>query len=245
MSEDGSWRDPRRLAFHALTILAVLVCIAAARWQWDRAHRTEADAVPEGPVVALADLDPAETFSGMRVRIDGAYDPANEVLVAPRQRDGRAGAWVLTPLLPRGADGRADAAAVAIVRGWVPEGTAPAAPPGGEVSVVGVLVADSRAPGALPEGAPATLEVVDTGALAQFAGYPVRSGWFALQQQEPAGVDQPLPLQVTELPGADVGLNLRNAAYALQWVVFAGFVLFFWSRFRKAYADRPEQELPR
>ncbi len=245
MSEDGSWRDPHRVAFHVLTVLAVVVCLLAARWQWDRANRSEADAVPEGPVVALADLDPRTTFSGMRVRLDGEFDVANEVLVAPRSRDGQAGAWVLTPLLPEGSAGPDQAAAVGVVRGWVPDGAVPAAPPAGSVSVVGVLVADSRAPGAQPVGEPPTLEVVDTGALAQHAGYPIRSGWFALQQLAPAGVDQPLPLQVTELPGADVGLNLRNAAYALQWVVFAGFVLFFWSRFRKVYVERSEQELAR
>jgi hypothetical protein len=47
------------------------------------------------------------------------------------------------------------------------------------------------------------------------------------------------------LPGAEVGLNWRNAAYAAQWVAFAGFVLFFWIRFRREYHDdRAEQEIP-
>ena len=71
MSARGSRIEPRRLAFHLLTALAVVACIVAARWQWDRAHRTEADAVPAGPVVALADLDPTTTYSGMRVRVTG------------------------------------------------------------------------------------------------------------------------------------------------------------------------------
>jgi cytochrome oxidase assembly protein ShyY1 len=244
MPGDGSWREPRRLAFHVLTLLAIAVCLVAARWQWDRAHRSEADAVPEGPVVSLADLDPTTAFSGMRVRLEGTFDTAHEVLVSPRPRDGQPGAWVLTPLQPDGA-GSGTSSAVAVVRGWVPQGSAPTPPPAGEVSVVGVLVADARSVGVLPQGDPPTLEAVDTGALASHAGYPVRSGWFALQELSPPGVDQPLPLQVTELPGADVGLNLRNAAYALQWVVFAGFVVFFWSRFRRTYVERSEQELPR
>jgi hypothetical protein len=67
----------------------------------------------------------------------------------------------------------------------------------------------------------------------------------ALQDLQPPAAAQPMPLLVTELPGADVGLNWRNAAYALQWVVFAGFAIFFWNRFRREYVDRPEQELPR
>ncbi len=257
MSAGGSWSDPRRLGFHVLTVLAVLVCIVAARWQWDRANRSEADAVPDGPVVALADLDPATAFSGMRVGITGVFDTEHEVLVAPRPREGQDGAWVLTPMQPTAADGSvspddgtsADPAStsVAVVRGWVPAGQRPTPPPTGIVDLVGVLVADSRqAAPILTDGDPPTLIAVDTGALAEHAGYPVRSGWFALTDLRPAGEGQPLPLQVTELPGAEVGLNWRNAAYALQWVVFAGFVLFFWSRFRHDHVRRPaEQETSR
>jgi cytochrome oxidase assembly protein ShyY1 len=248
MSDRGSGWDPRRLAFHVLSVLAVVVCVVAAAWQWDRATRTEADAVPDDPIVALADLDPTEAYSGMRVRIDGTFDPDHEALVAPRPRAGQDGAWVLTPLLPS-ADGDAGAgqpAAAAIVRGWIPAGTSPAPPPSGPVSVVGVLVADSRQPGAAAQGEPPTLDRVDTGALEALAGYPVRTGWFALADLQPAGSGQPLPLLVTELPGAEVGLNWRNAAYALQWIVFAGFVAFFWNRFRREYVQRPvEQEMPR
>lgn len=231
-----SARSPgRRLALHALTLLAVLVCVVAARWQWDRAHRTEADAVPDAPAVALADLDPTTAYAGMRVLLEGAFDPEREVLVAPRDRDGAAGAWVLTPLQPAGTD-----VAVGVVRGWVPQGTAVPAPPAGPVRVEAVLVADARRPGvAVAPGERPTIEQVDTGVLAAVAGYPVRSGWFALQAMQPAGTGQPLPLQVTELPGADVGLNWRNAAYAVQWIAFAGFAAFFWHRFRRDTIDTP------
>ena len=245
MPEAGSWRQPRRLAFHLATILAIAVCVVAARWQWDRAHRTEADAVPDVPVVALADLDPTTAYAGMRVRISGEFDTAHEVLVAPRVRDDQPGSWVLTPLIPTASGSGDGAPAVAVVRGWIPDGAEAAEPPDGEVSVLGVLVADSRSPGTQPSGDPPTLELVDTGALAGYAGYPVRSGWFALQDLQPAGVDQPEPLRVAELPGAAVGLNWRNAAYAVQWIVFAGFAVFFWNRFRRELVDRPEQELTR
>jgi cytochrome oxidase assembly protein ShyY1 len=242
---DRAWRDPRRLSFHLLTVLAVVVCVVAARWQWDRAHRTEADAVPEGPVVALADLDPTTTFSGMRASLTGRFDPQHQALISPRPRNGEPGSWVLTPLLPDAGTSGATATAVAVVRGWIPAGLAPGAPPAGTVTVVGVLVADSRQPGVTAAGDPPTLDRVDTGALEALAGYPIRSGWFALQSMEPTTGDQPVPLLVTELPGADVGLNWRNAAYAAQWVAFAGFVLFFWVRFRREYqTDRPEQEIP-
>ena len=110
-----------------------------------------------------------------------------------------------------------------------------------------MLVADARHPGATVEqGDPPTMGEVDTGALAELAGYPVRSGWLALEDLHPPAEGQPVALQVTELPGADVGLNWRNAAYAIQWVVFAGFAVFFWNRFRHEYVDPPvEQETSR
>ena len=235
MSAGGSWTDPRRLGFHVLTVLAVLVCIVAARWQWDRANRSEADAVPEGPVVALADLDPATAFSGMRVGITGVFDAEHEVLVAPRPRDGQDGAWVLTPMQPTAADGRspptrssADPASTrspSCAAGCRPASARPHRRRGSSRSSASSSPTPGRpAPRSPTAGDPPTLAVVDTGALAEHAGYPVRSGWFALTDLRPAGEGQPLPLKVTELPGADVGLNWRNAAYALQWVVFAGFV---------------------
>lgn len=249
MPGGGAPPGPRRLGLTFLAVLAVLVCAAAAWWQWDRANRSEADAVPETPAVALADLDPATAFSGMQVRLRGEFDVQHEVLVDPRPRDGRDGSWVLTPLLPTvGADGdgpaSVDGAALAVVRGWIPRGERPAPPPPGVIELVGVLVADSRRPDvAVVAGDPPTVSIVDTGALSAHAGYPVRSGWYALRSLRPTGVDQPLPLQVTELPGADVGLNWRNAAYAIQWVVFAVFVVVFWNRFRREPVDRPiEQE---
>lgn len=233
-----------RLAFHGLTVLAILVCLVAARWQWQRAHRTQADAVPDTPVVALADLDPRSAFAGMRVSVVGQFDADHEVLVAPRPRDGQPGAWVMTPLLPSqfGDAQPADGTAVAVVRGWVPQGQPPGDTPAGEVTLTGVLVADSREPGVRPLGSPPTLATVDTGALAQHAGYPVRSGWLALQDLRPGQPGQPVPLDVTDLPGADVGLNWRNAAYAVQWVVFAGFVVFFWNRFRRELTERPQEQ---
>lgn len=232
MSPSGPWRDPRRWAFHLLTVLAVVVCVLAAWWQWDRAHRTEADAVPDAPAVPLSELDPAASFAGMRVSVTGHWDATHDLLVAPRDRDGQPGAWVLTPMIPDGGP------AVAVVRGWIPQGANPPAPEEARASVVGVLVADARAPQAAVSGEPPALASVDTGALSRWAGYPIRSGWIALQRSDPAGRGQPLPLAVTELPGAEVGLNWRNAAYAVQWVVFAGFVLFFWNRFRREYAEQ-------
>jgi len=241
----GARLRPDRLGFHLLTLVALLVCVVAARWQWERAYRTVDDAVPDTAVVTLSDLDPRTAYSGMRVSVTGRFDPDHQILVEPRPREGVTGAWVLTPLVPGPAtatDSGQGGTAVAIVRGWVPAGQAPGTPPLDQVTVVGVLVSDVRVPGALATGEPPSLPVVDTGALSELAGYSVRSGWLALQELDPPESDQPAPLSVKDLPGADVGLSWRNAAYAVQWIVFAGFVVFFWSRFRRELVERPRDQ---
>ncbi len=222
-----------RVATVLVAVSAIVVCVLMAHWQWDRAHRTAVDAVPTGEVVALSDLDPTSAFSGMRVRLTGRYDQDHTFLVGPRRSAGVDGAWVLTALTPD------DGPAVAVVRGWIPAGATPAPAPTGTVHVLTVLVADEER--SLPGAAPAPgalLPAVDTGALASGAGFPVRSGWFAViaetgtgRTTEPgvAGSEPtaPSPLQVADLPGADLGMNWRNAAYALQWLVFAGFVVLY------------------
>ena len=96
----GARLRPDRLGFHLLTLVALLLCVVAARWQWERAYRTVDDAVPDTAVVALSDLDPRTAYSGMRVSVTGRFDPDHQILVEPRQREGVTGAWVLTPLVP-------------------------------------------------------------------------------------------------------------------------------------------------
>lgn len=243
-----------RIGFHVFTVVAILICLLAARWQWQRAHRTDGEAVPVVPAVAWSAFDPQSSFSGQRVSLTGKFVPG-QVLVAPRERDGRPGAWVYTPFLPESpaADGT-QRAAVGVLRGWVPQGATAAelAPPEGTVTVTGILVADERRATSAATGSPPSMSRIDSGALANTAGLPVRAGWLALTDLEPVAAGQPIPLEVGELPGADVGLNWRNAAYAVQWVVFAGFAGFFWNRFRRDYfvtsdqpADRSEQEASR
>ncbi|MGV1004112.1 MAG: SURF1 family protein [Candidatus Nanopelagicales bacterium] len=230
-----------RLAFHAGSLLAVLVCLVAARWQWERAHRSAIDAVPDVPAIELAQFDPTTSTSGTRLVIRGSFDATHQILIRPRMRDGQPGGWVFTPLIPTTEAGDPPPAAWGVIRGWVADGERALAPPAGETEVRGVLVADERRPA--PEvtaGDPPEMSSIDSGALAAQAGYPVRAGWLALES--PRGAGQPLPLLVGELPGAEIGLNWRNAGYAVQWLAFAGFTGYFWNRFRIDYFGRDERE---
>jgi len=51
-------------------------------------------------------------------------------------------------------------------------------------------------------------------------------GGYVILDSAPAGlelIDAPAPI-------AEVGLNLLNVFYAIEWVVFAGFAIFLWYR---------------
>lgn len=227
----------QRIAFHLVTLVFVLACLVAARWQWHRAHRQASDVVPDTPAVALADFDPATSYSGLRLSMAGRFDGEHQLLVSPRPRGGQPGAWVFTPFLPLATAHDPAPAAFGVIRGWLPDGqTVGLQPPSGLVQVTGVLVADERRPHpSVTAGSPPATRSVDSGALAALAGYPIRAGWLAAQTRVAA--DQPDPLEVAELPGAEVGLNWRNLGYAAQWLAFAGFAGFFWNRFRRDYFE--------
>ena len=200
--------------------------------------------MPEGSVVALADLDPATAFSGMRVGITGQFDAAHEVLVEPRARDGQDGAWVLTPMQPAGADGTGTSGDPADTVGRCGArvgagGAAPGAAARGDRRRR--RGARGRCPGPRCCGRCRGPADAARGGHRRAVGPRRIPGALGLVRPDRTAGRRarasPVPLLVTELPGAEVGLNWRNAAYAVQWIVFAGFAIFFWNRFRRDYVD--------
>jgi cytochrome oxidase assembly protein ShyY1 len=130
--------------------------------------------------------------------------------------------WVVTPLRPP------TGPAVAVVRGQVADPADPqvSAVPAGTVAVVGRAQPFEGDPGSssvLPEG---QLERLTAAGLA--LPYDAVPGWVALEVQAPpstlASVPAPIGLEAT------AGIRLQNASYAVQWVLFAGFVVFLWWR---------------
>ena len=129
--------------------------------------------------------------------------------------------WVVTPLVP------ASGPAVPVARATVssPGDPAVASVTPGFVTVVGVAQPFEGDPGGtttLPAG-----QVERLTAAALGLPYPAVVA--------PSSADAP------------AGLRLQNAAYAVQWVLFAAFVVFFWWRLlrddlRGAGIDRPRQE---
>ncbi|WP_165985414.1 SURF1 family protein [Streptomyces sp. YIM 98790] len=169
------------------------------------------------------------------VTVTGRYDRDHEVVVRHRKGPGAGGSggigyFVVTPLL------QADGTAVLVNRGWVPAGDDPArlpevpAPPAGEVTVTGRLMADEttgsrgvQERSGLPEG---MVMLISSHQRAAEMGVPVLGGHLELTATDPAppeDVPQPALLDAPDHSG--IGAHF---AYALQWWFFAAMVPVGW-----------------
>jgi cytochrome oxidase assembly protein ShyY1 len=222
-----------------LSVTAVLLIVAfggMSYWQWQRAQRDEAparDTVASSQVLT-AGAPLAESDYGAPVEVTGTYDVAAQILVDHGQGE----YWVVTPLRPVVGD------AVAVARGTVSSPTAPgvATAPTGTVTVRGL---------AQPfEGDPGTPDTTDDGIAPRLTGpalalpYPGVQGWISVTSQTPEA--QPALGAVVPPFGAATtsGIRLQNAGYAVQWVIFAGFVVFVWGRFLREDSRIGQEQAP-
>jgi cytochrome oxidase assembly protein ShyY1 len=215
---------PRWLARSLLGVVLLAACVALGVWQWDRAQATlDAEYAALEVPVSVGDLAPAGADLpgenvGRPVFATGRYaEPP--LYVSNRSLDGRKGFWVLSPL------DLADGSQVAVLRGWLPE---IANVPIGDVTVNGVMqpyenfYADSTAKNGV-------IVSMSRDEIVAAWGADVRAGIVNLNSQEPALAGDPIPVPSTVQLGG-VGFPLQNFFYALQWLIFAGFVVFFWWR---------------
>lgn len=214
---------PRWLAGALLLIALVIGAIFLGRWQWDRtqeilaAERAAASQpVPISEVFTEGtDALPNEGI-GRPVTAEGEYLPQTQVAVANREDGDRPGVWIVTGLqLP-------DGTVAAIVRGSLPDASAPGAvPPTGDVMVTGVLHPDERfyADSGTPPG---TIASVAHDRLAERWGMAVLPGFVMLTDQQPLDLPAPTPVPPT-VKTADVPFPLQNFFYAFQWWIFGAF----------------------
>jgi surfeit locus 1 family protein len=230
--------QPRWLALLAVVLV---VCVGfgwLGSWQLGVARdRGEEQALREAqgrPAVPIDEvLAPQRSFTaaadGRRVTVQGTYVASEQVLVSHRLQPGGGGAvgwWVV------GAFRTSSGAWLPVVRGWVAGPGDPAADattaPSGTVSLEGVLQPDEPpASGAGP--APGQLTSLDAADLVNRWGTPIYNGFLVLTSQRPdvrAGGAQ--PQLVPPLEPQPHGIAWRNAAYAVQWWIFAGFALVMW-----------------
>jgi len=207
------------LSILALAVIAAFGVLSA--WQWQRAQRDEvvASAVPAGEVFVAGDPLAASSY-GTVVSASGTYDSAHQVVVV----HGNGTFWVVTPLQPSSGE------AIPVARATVTSLDDPAVADvtSGIVTVTGVAQpyeGDPGTPSALPAG---QTERLTASGLA--LPYPAAGGWIALQSQTPAAAVAAAPVLPPVTQQAGGNLRLQNASYAVQWLLFAGFVVFFWAR---------------
>lgn len=242
---------PRWLGLFALLVVVVVTCIQLGLWQLHVAQdKGLADALRKAhearPTVIDTVIRPHQPFpnaqSGRAVTAEGSYAAGDQFLVGPRRLGGRTGYWVVTPLVVRETGAR-----LAVVRGFVADPTRPISPPAGEVSVDGSL-APGESPADPPQGLPAWPQEaqgsIDLAVLVNRWPGPLYNAFvFAQAERTSSGAGVAVPSGLERVPPPEVvgGLKWRNAAYAVQWWVFAAFAAFMWFRMVREDAQRDDE----
>jgi cytochrome oxidase assembly protein ShyY1 len=240
---------PRWLALFALLVLIIVTFAQLGLWQLHVAQdKGLAEALRKAhearPVMVDTVVKPHQPFpnaaSARPVIAIGSYAAGGQVLVGPRRLEGREGYWVVTPLVVDGTGAR-----LAVVRGFVADpadaGTAPQEP----VQVTGALApGESPAqeqPGPTGAGEP-VLGSLDLAVLVnRWPGELYNAFVFAQGEQQVATRTAVVPgagLERVQPPQVTGGIKWRNAAYALQWWVFAAFAAFMWVKMVREDARR-------
>jgi cytochrome oxidase assembly protein ShyY1 len=224
---------PRWILLFGFAVVVAAVCVRLGIWQLHRleerrAYNAEVTAGLAQPPATAEDLfahageDPA-SLAYRRAEATGSYDTSHEVLLYGRALDGQPGNHVLTPLVLAGGE------VLIVDRGWAPieldtPPVAEAAPPGGTVTVTGVLLPGAESGGAEIErdasGLLLSVREVDLAALARESGAEVEPLFLQLETQSPP---QPGALpRPAKLPELTEGPHL---SYAIQWFTFATIAL--------------------
>ena len=232
----------------AIVVSGVFVLLS--QWQFGRSVQPE---VPVSPVTeetkALTEtLKPGNfvpgSVSDQMVTAEGSYDPAKQVLVPGRLKDGNTGYWVVAAFAVKGAPALSGVAAspqtwIPVARGWVADPDDAGAPPSGAVQLTGRLIpSEAPLPATAPE--PGRASAVSVAELINYWNVSSYPGFVAATAEVADGTDVGAaavggdlkPLNIGPQPPAQQ-VNWLNLFYSLEWVVFAGFALFIWWRLVK------------
>jgi cytochrome oxidase assembly protein ShyY1 len=231
---------PRWVGMLAALAGVVAACVLLGLWQLGVARDSgRQDAVSAASTLERAPLqqvtaphrDFQADYSNRAVTVTGTYAAERTLLVVDRRLGGRVGSWVVTPLETQGGT-------VPVLRGFV-DGTPTEVPqpPSGVVTVTGTL-----GPGESPrDGAPLPAPRVRSIDLASLVNewpgelYNVVVLASAESSGPATGLTRVPP------PDLDAPLNLRNAAYAVQWWVFGIFAIWMWWKMFRAEEQAEEQ----
>jgi len=234
-------RQPRWIAALVLALGVAVAFVLLSQWQIERgieqATVIESDTETVVPLTEVAEPQgPVTTASlGQRVTVRGVWVAADFSVIENRLHDGESGFWLTGHLLTE------DDASLAVALGWAPtEEEALAAVPtnlGGQdlegryISSEGVTNADYEESLRETMAVPALINEWSVAPRSVYGGY------LAL-----AEAGDGLATIAADKPEPTVELNWLNIFYAIEWVVFAGFAVYFWFRLVKDAWEREQDE---
>ena len=215
----------------SLIALALVVgCLWAAQWQFERGtvrhdRNNQIESRADLPAISISEaVADASTNEWRNISATGEFDSSRQILLRNRYFEGKYGFEVLTAFKDR------SGAELWVDRGWVQAGAtatdAPVVPaaPSGEVTINGRLRLDRSLPQgkffALPTGKKGGL-ISEANAQSSNTEIGIDSTFYI----DLLGGDKPelTPVVPAELPELSDGPHF---AYALQWVIFGGLVIY-------------------
>lgn len=211
-----------------LAYLCVLpLLVALGFWQLGRAEekrgfleQQEQGSVSEIKVLSATDEINADAFRYNKVQVAGHYDQAHQFLIDNQISGGKAGYFVLTPLILQG-----EAKAVLVNRGWIALNPDRTVLPDIRIKQeqvvvtgrinrfpsVGIKLAGAEIP---TDGWPSIVQVADSGVLAKKLAYPLFPFQIELDRDLPEGFKREWQTTTIMLPE-------QHTAYAIQWFALA------------------------
>ena len=232
---------PRFLGLLGLVLVLCAVFVWLGRWQLgvaeSSAHREAVERARSQPPAEITTvLEPHRPFRGdlssRPITATGRYAADGQLLVPGRVLEGRPGFWVLTPFVVD-----RSGATLPSVRGFVTDAGDVPPPPEGTVTISGGLApGESPSPTPVPSG---QIGSVDLSLLVNTWPGELYNAFVFVEGEQPAAAESPTRVPT---PVADTGLQWRNAAYAVQWWIFALFALWMWGRMVRDETRRSRAE---
>ena len=225
MSSPQKAKEPWALFKSCIALLLIIFCLWGSQWQYHRGvdrHARNAviqDRIAQSPIELKSVSGALADFEWQTVSVEGIFDNEKQILLRNRYNDGKYGYEVLT-LFKSTAN-----KSFWVDRGWVQAGATATTPPvvtevpTSQVSITGRLRLDSSLPRGSFFALPGKVEGLVSELNAQSQLNTEKFYIDLLSGSEPSLT----PDVTAQLPELSDGPHM---AYALQWIFFAGLVIY-------------------
>jgi len=237
-------REPHSLLKSLLALLLIAGCIWAAQWQFHRGvarhdRNTQINSHIDLPVLPLASvISSPEKNEWRRVSVTGRFDSTKQILLRNHYSEGKYGFEVLTAFNSHSGE------EFWVDRGWVKAGALATerpelpATPLNEVTIVGRVRLDTSLPQgnffAIPTGKTSGL-ISEANAQSSNESRGIKSDFYLdLLSGDLPELTPAVPAEIPELTDGP------HFAYTLQWVIFAGLVVYGRFLIRREVLTREE-----